>query len=148
MQECGLKEGVFCTNFCISQESNRIVETDHKLSNVQRSRESMRKGFSDEEKEKEGLLSTWNEWSSSTFVNYAFINFICIVNFNSNFLKTLRFISSANFVLVTQTFQGMLIATISVHWCRIFWVGEIFLDIWQKFGPKIWANLGKFCFWP
>ena len=61
MQEYGLKEGVFCTNFCISQESNRIVETDHKLSNVQRSRESMRKGFSDEEKEKEGLLSTWNE---------------------------------------------------------------------------------------
>ena len=23
--------GVFCTNFCISQESNRIVETDHDL---------------------------------------------------------------------------------------------------------------------
>ena len=61
MQEYELKEGVFCTNFCISQESNRIVETDHKLSNVQRSRESMRKGFSDEEKENEGLLSTWNE---------------------------------------------------------------------------------------
>ena len=60
MQEYGLKEGVFCTNLCVSQESNRIVETDHKLSNVQRSRESMRKGFSDEEKEK-GLLSTWNE---------------------------------------------------------------------------------------
>ena len=78
MQEYGLKEGVFCTNFCISQESNRIVETDHKLSNVQRSRESMRKGFSDEEKEK-GLLSTWNEWSSSTFVNYAFINFIYVL---------------------------------------------------------------------
>ena len=48
------------------------------------------------------------------------LTYICIVNFNSNFLKTcffktLRFISSANFVLVTQTFQGMLIATISVH---------------------------------
>ena len=61
MQEYGLEEGVLCTNFCISQESNRIVETDHKLSNVQRSRESMQKGFSDEEKEKEVLLSTWNE---------------------------------------------------------------------------------------
>ena len=61
MGHMGYKEGVFCTNFCISQESNRIVETDHKLSNVQRSRESMRKGFSDEEKEKKGLLSTWNE---------------------------------------------------------------------------------------
>ena len=60
-QEYGLKEGVFCTNFCISQESNRIVETDHNLSNVQRSRESMRKGFSDEEKEEVGCLSTWNE---------------------------------------------------------------------------------------
>ena len=26
-----LKEGVFCTNFCISRESNRIVEMDRKL---------------------------------------------------------------------------------------------------------------------
>ena len=52
---------MFCTNFCIFQESIRIVETDQKLSNVQRSRESMQIGFSDEEKEKEGLILTWNE---------------------------------------------------------------------------------------
>ena len=32
LQEYGLKECVFCTNFCISQESNRIVEMDRKLS--------------------------------------------------------------------------------------------------------------------
>ena len=31
MQEYRLKEGVFCTNFCISRESNRIVEMDRKL---------------------------------------------------------------------------------------------------------------------
>ena len=62
----------FVPIFCISQESNRIVETDHKLSNVQRSRERMRKGFSGEEKEKEGLLSTSRVFQTVDLVRAAF----------------------------------------------------------------------------
>ena len=71
------------------------MEMDRKLSDgTKKSRKghrAMQKGFSDEEKEKDFYKPGMNE-SSSTFVNYAFINLIMYcVNFNNDFLKTCFF---------------------------------------------------------